>query len=101
MSENATKLDLCHRVSKKLKHKPVNDIIVTVEAFLDEILEVLSEGQRIEIRGFGAFSVKDKKKRIGRNPRTGEEVEIPEYQAPAFKFSKGAQNNFESHKNKK
>jgi len=96
MSGNATKLDLCNRISKKLDNKPVTDIKVTVETFLDEILKILSEGQRIEIRGFGAFSVKDRKTRIGRNPRTGKEVTIPEYKAPHFKFSREAQNNFES-----
>jgi len=96
MSGNATKLDLCNRISKKLDNKPVTDIKVTVETFLDEILKILSEGQRIEIRGFGTFSVKDRKTRIGRNPRTGKEVTIPEYKAPHFKFSREAQNNFES-----
>ncbi len=101
MSGNATKLDLCNRISKRLENKPVTDIKVTVEAFLDEILKVLSEGRRIEIRGFGAFSVKDRKQRTGRNPRTGKEVAIPEYKAPYFKFSKEAQNNFESKTNNK
>jgi len=96
MSDNATKLDLCTRVSKKLDNKPVHDIKITVEAFLDEVLKVLSEGQRIEIRGFGAFSVKDRKPRVGRNPRTGKVIEILEYKAPHFKFSREAQNNFES-----
>lgn len=95
MSDNATKLDLCNRVSKRLRDKPITDIKVTVEAFLDEILRVLSEGQRIEIRGFGAFSVKDRKPRIGRNPRTGEVITIPKYKAPYFKFSREAQNNFD------
>jgi len=101
MSENATKLDLCSRVSKRLDNKPVTDIKVTVEAFLDEILKILSEGRRIEIRGFGAFSVKDRKPRTGRNPRTGEEVSIPEYKAPHFKFSREAQNNFDIKSNNK
>jgi len=96
MSLNATKLDLCNRISKRLEGKPVTEVKDTVEAFLDEILKVLSEGQRIEIRGFGAFSVKKRKSRIGRNPRTGEEVAIKEYKAPSFKFSREAQNNFET-----
>lgn len=96
MSDNATKLDLCTRISKRLDNKPVTDIKITIEAFLDEILKILSEGQRIEIRGFGAFSVKDRKLRVCRNPRTGKEVTVPEYRAPHFKFSKEAQNNFES-----
>jgi integration host factor subunit beta len=100
MSDNATKLDLCNRISKKLDNKPVNDIKITVEAFLDEILKILSEGQRIEIRGFGAFCVKNRRPRVGRNPRTGKVIEIPEYKVPHFKFSREAQNNFESKSNK-
>jgi len=101
MSANATKLDLCNRISRRLEGKPVNEVKDTIEAFLDEILNVLSEGQRIEIRGFGAFTVKDRKQRVGRNPRTGKEVAIPEYKAPSFKFSREAQNNFETKTNNK
>lgn len=93
---NATKLDLCTRVSKKLD-TPVTDIKPIVESFLDEILKVISEGKRIEIRGFGSFSVKIRKSRVGRNPRTGKSVIVPEYKAPSFKFSNEACNLFELH----
>jgi integration host factor subunit beta len=92
---NATKLDLCSRVSKKLGTASVKDIKSVVETFLDEVLKVLSEDKRIEIRGFGSFCVKVRKARIGRNPRTGEAVKIPEYKAPYFKFSNEAHNYFE------
>ena len=95
MSINTTKLDLCNQVSKRLNDKPVSEVKNVIETFLDEILLTLSKGRRIEIRGFGAFIVKTRKPRIGRNPRTGEIVKIPEYDAPHFKFSKEAQNNFE------
>lgn len=93
---NTTKRDLCIRVAKKLGHDHINGIKPIIDTFLNEILDVLSEGQRIEIRGFGSFDVKNRKPRIGRNPRTGEIVDIPGYKAPAFKFSKDAQNNFDS-----
>lgn len=93
---NITKRDLCVRIARKLGHDHINGIKPVVDTFLDEILTVLSEGQRIEIRGFGAFIVKDRKARIGRNPRTGDVVNIPGYKAPCFKFSKDAQNNFDS-----
>lgn len=96
MSENTTKQDLCHRISRKLKGKSINAVTVTVDTFLDEILNVLSEGQRIEIRGFGVFTVKEKKERLRHNPRTGQEVLIPDYKTPHFKFSRGAKNSFES-----
>lgn len=91
-----TKIDLCGRVSKKIKNgASATDLKPVFDAFLDEILSTLSEGNRIEIRGFGAFNTKNRKNRIGRNPRTGEKVDIPSYVAPIFKFSKEAQKNFD------
>lgn len=92
---NITKRDICIRIAKKLGQNHINGIKPIIDTFLDEILAALSEGQRIEIRGFGAFIVKNRKARIGRNPRTGEIVDIPEYKAPCFKFSRDAQNNFD------
>lgn len=91
-----TKMDLCNRISRKLGNLPATELKPVVEAFMDEILVALAEGNRIEIRGFGAFKTKNRKKRIGRNPRTGETVPIPEYTAPVFKFSKDAQSIFAS-----
>ncbi len=97
MSKNTTKLDICNQIAQKLG-RPVNDVKSVVELFLDQVLENLSRENRIEIRGFGAFSVKRRNKRIGRNPRTGETVDIPSYQAPFFKFSKEAQHIFDNKK---
>lgn len=74
---------------------PIQDVKPVIEAFFDETIQTLAEGYRIEIRGFGAFSAKERKARLGRNPRTGEAVNIPKYKTPVFKFSKEAQNNFE------
>jgi len=93
---NVTKLDLCNRISRRLGKKASDEVKFVMETFFDETLQILSEGQRIEIRGFGAFSVKQRRARIGRNPRTGETVNIPEHPAPTFKFSKEAQNNFDT-----
>ena len=84
---NATKLEICSRVSKRT-NTPVVEIKPIFESILDEILAILSEGDRIELRGFGAFRVKDRKKRVGRNPRTGQLVDIPSHKIPVFKFSK-------------
>lgn len=91
---NITKRDLCIRVAKKLGQDQINGIKPVIDTFLDEVIGVLSEGQRIEIRGFGVFTVKNRKPRRGRNPRTGEEVNIPAYKAPNFKFSKDTQQYF-------
>ena len=98
---NITKIDLCNRISEKLNNRSIKEVKPIIENFLDEILTILSEGRRIEIRGFGAFSVKNRRARIGRNPRTGEIVNINGYKALYFKFSKEAQNIFEIKMSKK
>jgi len=89
-----TKADLCQRVAKKGKYKPVKNIKSIVELFLEEIILATAAGERIEIRGFGCFSVKKRQARIARNPRTGETVPIPEYTKPLFKFSDQALKKF-------
>ena len=92
---NITKQDLCNRAAKKLGFVTIKDTKSVVEMFLDEVITVLSEGDRIELRGFGCFSTKTRKAHVGRNPRTGKQVEVPEHKVPRFKFSNDAQNNFE------
>lgn len=91
---NITKQEICNRLAKKLKNSAL-DIKPVMDIFFDEILTVLSEGHRIEIRGFGAFNIKKRRPRKGRNPRTGAIVDIAGYIAPFFKFSKEAQNQFD------
>lgn len=97
---NITKLDLCARVSKRMTKTPIADLKPIFENMLDEILQILSEGHRIEIRGFGCFKPVTKKERVGRNPRSGEKVVIPSYVTPCFKFSKDAQKIFLEKKKK-
>lgn len=92
---NITKIELCNRVAQRFGDVPVSELKPILEAFLDEILDALSEGRKIEFRGFGTFVTKVRKSRTGRNPRTGESVDIPEYTAPVFKFSKDAQKTFD------
>jgi integration host factor subunit beta len=59
-----------------------------VNAILDEIIKALSRGDRVELRGFGAFAVKNRQARVGRNPRTGTEVAVTEKYAPSFRAGK-------------
>ena len=59
-----------------------------MSAIFDEITNALSAGTRVELRGFGAFSVKSRPGRVGRNPRTGQKVEISEKNVPYFKTGK-------------
>ncbi len=68
-----------------LYHRDVEKIVLTV---FEEISSALAKGERVELRGFGAFSVKERKARIGRNPRTGEPVEVTEKFTPYFKTGK-------------
>lgn len=68
-----------------LYHRDVERIIATI---FDEITSALASGDRVELRGFGAFSVKKRPARTGRNPRTGESVEVAEKVVPYFKTGK-------------
>lgn len=59
-----------------------------VTTIFDEIVEAMSRGDRVELRGFGAFSVKKRDARLGRNPRTGKKVQVEEKRVPFFKAGK-------------
>lgn len=63
------------------------DVAVTVDAFLDMVKASLEQGKNIEIRGFGTFKVKLRRARKARNPRTGDEVPVPDRNVPVFKPS--------------
>ena len=64
------------------------DVALAVDAFLDAIKDSLKDNRHIEIRGFGTFKLKDRKARIGRNPKTEEKVTVPARVVPTFKFSR-------------
>ncbi|MBV9136130.1 MAG: integration host factor subunit beta [Hyphomicrobiales bacterium] len=64
------------------------DAETAVEAVLDAITDALANGNRVEIRGFGAFSAKERRSRVGRNPRTGQRVPVAAKRVPMFKASK-------------
>ncbi len=81
-----TKADLVEKVAEKTGLTRT-DVMVVVENFLEQIKKTLEEGNNIEIRGFGTFKVKARKARKARNPRTGEEVPVPDRKVPVFKPS--------------
>ncbi|ARU16891.1 integration host factor subunit beta [Croceicoccus marinus] len=64
------------------------DVEAVVSTFFDAITERLAQGGRVELRGFGAFSTRERAARAGRNPRTGETVEVPGKRVPYFKAGK-------------
>lgn len=83
-----TKSELILRLAEKNPHLYHRDVERIVTAIFDEITSALSHGDRVELRGFGAFSVKKRDARIGRNPRTGESVRVAEKHVPFFKTGK-------------
>jgi len=83
-----TKSELIARLSDRNPHLYIRDIEKIVETIFDEISTALAHGNRVEIRGFGAFSVKHRDARIGRNPRTGEAVQVEAKRLPFFKTGK-------------
>ncbi len=85
------KADIINQVSKVADITRVKAVIA-VEAVLDAMKESMRRGERIELRGFGVFQVKPRKKGIGRNPRTGREVRIPPGRTIRFKPGKNFKN---------
>jgi len=85
------KADIINQVSKAADITRVKAVIA-VEAVLDAMKESMRRGERIELRGFGVFQVKPRKKGIGRNPRTGREVRIPPGRTIRFKPGKNFKN---------
>lgn len=82
------KSELVLKIAEQNPHLYQRDVENIVNAILDTIADALARGDRVELRGFGAFSVKKRDARTGRNPRTGESVEISEKVVPVFKTGK-------------
>lgn len=82
------KSELIQKLADANPHLYQRDIERIVNKIFDEITAALSRGDRVELRGFGAFSIKHRKARTGRNPRTGEIVQVEEKHVPFFKTGK-------------
>ena len=82
--QTMTKSELILRLAEQNPHLYQRDVERIVSTIFDEISAALSQGDRVELRGFGAFSVKRRDARVGRNPRTGESVEVEEKHVPFF-----------------
>jgi integration host factor subunit beta len=83
-----TKSQLIARLAELNPHLYQRDVERIVNTIFDEITEALARGDRVELRGFGAFSVKKRESRTGRNPRTGQTVHVPAKFTPFFKTGK-------------
>jgi integration host factor subunit beta len=82
------KSELVLKLAEQNPHLYQRDVENIVNAILDTIADALARGDRVELRGFGAFSVKKRDARTGRNPRTGETVSVDEKMIPVFKTGK-------------
>ena len=83
-----TKNQLISRTQAKFKIYPQKDIALAVQTILDSMVGALRKNERIEIRGFGSFSLNYRPPRVGRNPKSGDKVSVPEKWVPHFKAGK-------------
>lgn len=83
-----TKSELIARLAEANPHLYQRDVERIVTTIFDEITNALAQGDRVELRGFGAFSVKERGARTGRNPRTGDSVSVDAKYIPYFKTGK-------------
>ena len=82
------KSELIERIVDRQEQLSVRDVELAVKTMLEHMTQVLSSGERIEVRGFGSFSVNYRAPRVGRNPKTGDTVELPGKYVPHFKPGK-------------
>lgn len=83
----ANKAELVERVASKT-NLTKKDVTAAVEALFETVQEVLASGDKVQVIGFGTFEVRDRAARKGRNPQTGEEIQIPASKVPGFKAGK-------------
>ncbi|MDY0071988.1 MAG: integration host factor subunit beta [Thauera sp.] len=83
-----TKSELIAQLAERFPQLVAKDADYAVKTILDAMVDALARGDRIEIRGFGSFSLNYRPSRLGRNPKSGEKVEVPEKYVPHFKAGK-------------
>ena len=83
-----TRSELIEQISRLQPQLPVKDIELAVKAIIDRMSQALANGERVEIRGFGSFSLHYRAPRLGRNPKTGESVSLQAKHVPHFKPGK-------------
>ena len=82
------KKELIEIIANEQEQLPYKDIELAIKTIIESMIDSLKKGKRIEIRGFGSFSLRYRKSRIGRNPKSGESVNIDERYVPHFKPGK-------------
>ncbi|MEE9387406.1 MAG: integration host factor subunit beta [Paracoccaceae bacterium] len=81
--------ELVQKIADENPHLYQRDVERIVGTIFEEIIDAMSRGDRVELRGFGAFSIKQRDARAGRNPRTGDSVQVEAKHVPFFKTGKG------------
>lgn len=95
-----TKSELIDRIAQKQAHLACKDVELSVKSLLEQMSKALSTGKRIEIRGFGSFSLHFRPSRTGRNPKTGEAVYLSGKHVPHFKPGKELRHRVKGASNK-
>jgi len=85
--ETLTKADLCKHLMEQMQ-LPKKDADQLVNTFLDAVVEALHRGEGVELRGFGSFRLRDRQARVGRNPRSGQSIQVPPKRVVYFKLGK-------------
>ena len=80
--------ELIEKIAAENPHLYQKDVEHIIDTIFDEIIEAMANGNRVELRGFGSFSVKMREARMGRNPRTGDSVQVDAKAVPFFKTGK-------------
>ena len=93
-----TKSELIERLAKHYPQLVVQDAQVVVRTILDALAESLTRGQRVEIRGFGSFGLNYRPPRSGRNPKSGQKVQVPAKYVPHFKVGKELRDRVKNNK---
>ena len=83
-----TKNDLIKKLHEELKTYSLQDVTCVVNIIFDSMVDAIKRGERIELRGFGSFEVRERKPRMGRNPKSGAQVKLQERKVPFFKTGK-------------
>ncbi len=83
-----TKNDLIKKLQESLKTYSLKDLTYAVNIIFDSMVDAIKCGERIELRGFGSFEVRERKPRVGRNPKSGAQVQLAQRKVPFFKTGK-------------
>ena len=94
-----TKSELIQKLAERNPHLFLRDVEKIVDTVFDEVSDALAAGDRVELRGFGAFSIKHRNARTGRNPRTGETVQVEAKRLPFFKTGKALREKLNEEEN--